>query len=111
MRNVTVSWNLTSGSDPSLVGGLEREVREGASLATAADGSLDCRFASIVPNTLSLQLSLPGWTKVFSLPMPPEPGAVRAVVESALQAHLGPTAELTPLPQPSLLTGPAPDRH
>jgi hypothetical protein len=95
MGDVSVTWAHLMSRDPDLVSTLEREVRAAAALAPMAVGPLICRILASRPQTLSLQLNLPGWTKVLCLPLPATPGSVRAAVQAALVTRLSvPTSVL-----------------
>jgi hypothetical protein len=88
MTDVRLTWHQFASQDPELAAHLEEEVRAAASLAPEVAGGLVCRILVSRPKTLSLQLNLPGWTKVLSVALPPEPGAVRHAVSTALLARL-----------------------
>jgi hypothetical protein len=95
MTDVRLTWHQFASHDPELAAHLEEEVRAAAALAPEVAGGLVCRILVSRPKTLSLQLNLPGWTKVLSVPLPPAPGAVRYAVSTALAARLNaPAASL-----------------
>lgn len=95
MTDVTLTWHQLESRDPELAKLLEQEVRAAAALAPEVNAGLVCRILASRPQTLSLQLNMPGWTKVLSLGLPLQPGAVTRVVSSALVARLSaPSATL-----------------
>jgi hypothetical protein len=102
MTDVTLTWHQLASRDPELAQLLERDVRAAAALAPEPGVGLVCRVLASRPQTLSLQLNLPGWTKVLCVPLPLQPGSVSRVVSAALAARLA-------APAPSLDRGaPAP---
>jgi hypothetical protein len=108
MTDVRLTWHQFASQDPELAAHLEQEVRAAASLAPEVVGGLVCRILASRPKTLSLQLNLPGWTKILSLPVPPPPGFVRHAVSTALLARLtAPSASLERLPAPADVAVPA----
>jgi hypothetical protein len=94
MGDVSVTWAHLLSRDPDLVSTLEREVRAAAALAPVSMGPLICRILASRPQTLSLQLNLPGWTKILCLPLPTSPGCVRAAVQAALVTRLSAPAPM-----------------
>ena len=88
MTDIRLTWHQFASQDPELAADLEDEVRAAAELAPECAGALVCRVLVSRPKTLSLQLNLPGWTKVLSVPLPPAPGVVHHAVSTALLARL-----------------------
>ena len=89
MAEVTVTVNQLADRDPALARWVEREVASGAASAPEPSvGPLRCRILAWGKNVVSVQLELPGWTKVLSVPGPLLPGQVRAAVESTLGIRL-----------------------
>jgi hypothetical protein len=85
MAEVTITLNQLTDRDPALGRLIEGEVARGAASAPQPEtGGLRCRILAWGRNTVSVQLELPGWTKVLSVPRPLEQGQVRAAVEATL---------------------------
>jgi hypothetical protein len=95
MGDVSITLDQLASRDTGIAEDLEREVRA-ATAGTAARAGLACRILSSRPQAVSLQLSLPGWTKVLSVPLPAAPGAVREAVRAALVSRLGVAPTLGP---------------
>jgi hypothetical protein len=95
MAQVDVTLDELTSPDPELGRHLEREVRAAAAPLSSTT-RLECRLLPSRPQTVSLQISAPGWTKVLSIALPAAPGAVRDAVRAALIARLGLAPALGP---------------
>jgi hypothetical protein len=70
--------------DPSFAQRVESEIADAAAAASSTEGSLRARVLAWGWGPVSIQLEMPGWIKVLSVPDPVKPGDVKQSVVSAL---------------------------